>query len=58
MPLFGLTRLHIMSAQISALIERWQEGDDRAAEAIYNQHRESIFRLASPALAHREERPR
>lgn len=35
-----------MSAQISALIERWQEGDDRAAEAIYNQHREPIFRLA------------
>lgn len=46
MPLFSLTRLHTMSAQISALIERWQEGDDRAAEAIYNQHREPIFRLA------------
>lgn len=31
---------------ISALIQRWQNGDERAAEAIYNHHRESTFRLA------------
>ncbi len=31
---------------LSALIERWQGGDERAAEAIYNHHRESTFRLA------------
>jgi RNA polymerase sigma-70 factor (ECF subfamily) len=31
---------------LSALIQRWQGGDERAAEAIYHQHRESTFRLA------------
>ncbi len=31
---------------INALIERWQDGDEWAAEALYNHHRESIFRLA------------
>ena len=31
---------------VSALIERWQAGDERAAEALYNHHRNSIFRLA------------
>jgi RNA polymerase sigma-70 factor (ECF subfamily) len=31
---------------LSALIQRWQKGDERAAEAIYNYHRESTFRLA------------
>ncbi len=31
---------------INALIERWQAGDQRAAEALYNHHRESTFRLA------------
>jgi RNA polymerase sigma-70 factor (ECF subfamily) len=31
---------------LSALIQRWQGGDERAAEAIYNQHREATFRLA------------
>lgn len=31
---------------IDVLIERWQGGDERAAEALYNHHRESLFRLA------------
>ena len=31
---------------LSALIQRWQGGDERAAEAIYNHHREATFRLA------------
>jgi RNA polymerase sigma-70 factor (ECF subfamily) len=29
-----------------ALIERWQNGDERAAEALYNHYRERLFRLA------------
>jgi RNA polymerase sigma-70 factor (ECF subfamily) len=33
-------------ADIDALIERWQAGDERAAEAIYNQFRVSTFGLA------------
>ena len=28
------------------LIERWLNGDEQAAEALYNQHRDRIFRLA------------
>ncbi|HLF27616.1 MAG TPA: sigma-70 family RNA polymerase sigma factor [Anaerolineae bacterium] len=31
---------------MNELIERWQAGDERAAEAIYNQHRALAFRLA------------
>jgi len=31
---------------IGALIQRWQAGDERAAEALYNHHRDSVFRLA------------
>ena len=31
---------------INALIERWQSGDQRAAEALYNYYREQTFRLA------------
>jgi RNA polymerase sigma-70 factor (ECF subfamily) len=31
---------------IPALIARWQGGDQRAAEALYNAYRESTFRLA------------
>jgi RNA polymerase sigma-70 factor (ECF subfamily) len=31
---------------ISVLIQRWQAGDDRAAEALYNHCREPTFRLA------------
>jgi len=33
-------------ANLSALIKRWRGGDQRAAEAIYNQHRDAAFRLA------------
>jgi len=35
---------------IHALIERWQGGDQRAAEALYNAYRESTFRLAYALL--------
>jgi len=28
------------------LIERWRNGDERAAEALYNGHRDPVFRLA------------
>jgi DNA-directed RNA polymerase specialized sigma24 family protein len=31
---------------VNALIERWQGGDERAAEALYYHHREQTFRLA------------
>lgn len=31
---------------IGALVQRWQAGDERAAEALYNHHRGSVFRLA------------
>ena len=31
---------------ISALIQRWQAGDDCATEALYNHCREPTFRLA------------
>jgi hypothetical protein len=31
---------------LSPLIQRWQEGFERAAEAIYNHHQDATFRLA------------
>jgi RNA polymerase sigma-70 factor, ECF subfamily len=31
---------------IDVLIQRWQTGDERAAEALYNQFREQVYRLA------------
>jgi RNA polymerase sigma-70 factor, ECF subfamily len=31
---------------ISALIQQWQNGDERAGEALYSHYREPIFRLA------------
>ena len=31
---------------ISALIQQWQSGDERAGEALYSHYREPIFRLA------------
>ncbi len=40
---------------ISALIERWQNGDQRAAESLYNAYRESTFRLAYGVLGSRAE---
>lgn len=33
-------------ADLDSLIQRWQARDERAAEALYNQFREQIFRLA------------
>ena len=36
--------------QINTLIERWQTGDERAAEAIYNQTWRSTFGLAYSLL--------
>ncbi|MBI1882577.1 MAG: hypothetical protein HYR94_30755, partial [Chloroflexi bacterium] len=35
---------------LSTLIERWQAGDERAAEGIYNQCRDSTFGLACALL--------
>ena len=37
------------------LIERWRAGDERAAEALYNQHRERTFRLAYGLLGNAED---
>lgn len=33
-------------SHVDSLVERWQAGDERAAEALYNHHRERVFRLA------------
>ncbi len=33
-------------SDISVLLRRWRAGDERAAEAIYNQYCETAFRLA------------
>ena len=33
-------------SDIDILVERWQAGDERAAEALYNQHQGRVFRLA------------
>ena len=40
---------------LEALIERWRAGDQRAAESIYNQHREQTFRLAYALLGNSED---
>ena len=40
---------------LEALIERWRAGDQRAAEAIYNQHREQTFRLSYGLLGNSED---
>ena len=37
-------------ADVNTLIQRWQAGDERAAEAIYNQFRGSTFGLALALL--------
>ena len=39
-------------ADTSALIQRWQEGDERAAEMIYNHTYESAYHLAYGLLGH------
>jgi RNA polymerase sigma-70 factor (ECF subfamily) len=33
-------------SDVNGLIQRWQAGDERAAEALYDHHRASVFRLA------------
>jgi RNA polymerase sigma-70 factor (ECF subfamily) len=40
-------------AEISVLVRRWQAGDERAAEAIYNQYRDTVFELAYALLSDR-----
>ena len=40
---------------IIAYIERWQRGDERAAELLYNYYREPTYRLAYGLLGHRED---
>lgn len=40
---------------LKALIEHWRAGDQRAAESIYNLHREKTFRLAYGLLGNTED---
>lgn len=42
-------------ADVNALIQRWQQGDERAAELLYNYHRDATFRLAYGLLGNRED---
>lgn len=41
--------------QLGTLIERWRAGDNRAAEEIYNRHRERVYRLAFGLLGNAED---
>lgn len=43
------------SESLTAWLERWRRGDDRAAELIYNQFRDQTFRLAYGLLGHHED---
>ncbi|MCA9958219.1 MAG: sigma-70 family RNA polymerase sigma factor [Anaerolineales bacterium] len=38
--------------QVDALIERWRQGDERAAELLYNTHQGRAYRLAYGLLGH------
>lgn len=40
---------------LEALIERWRAGDERAAEMLYNQHREQTFQLSYGLLGNAED---
>jgi RNA polymerase sigma-70 factor (ECF subfamily) len=40
---------------LSTLIERWQAGDEKAAEAIYNLHQAKTYRLAYGLVGNRED---
>ena len=40
---------------LEMLVERWRAGDERAAEMLYNQHREQTFRLAYGLLGNTED---
>ncbi len=42
-------------SDINVLIRRWRAGDERAAEAIYNQYRDSAFKLAYTLLGDRDD---
>ena len=42
-------------ADVNALIQRWQQGDERAAEQLYNYHRDATYRLAYGLLGNRED---
>ncbi len=42
-------------AEIYAWIDRWRDGDQRAAELLYNHHRDVIYRLAYGLLGNRED---
>jgi len=42
-------------ANLEVLIERWRARDERAAEAIYNLHRDRTFRLAFALLGNTED---
>jgi RNA polymerase sigma-70 factor (ECF subfamily) len=42
-------------ADVNAYIQRWQQGDERAAELLYNHHRDATFRLAYGLLGNRED---
>lgn len=43
------------SDSLTAWLERWHRGDERAAELIYNQFRDQTFRLAYGLLGHHED---
>ncbi len=43
------------SESLTAWLERWRRGDERAAELIYNQFRDQTFRLAYGLLGHHED---
>lgn len=42
-------------ADLEVLIERWRSGDERAAEAIYDLHRDRTYRLALGLLGNAED---
>ena len=44
-----------MMTNLDHLIDRWRAGDERAAESIYNLHRERTFRLAYALLGNTED---
>ena len=41
--------------EVSALVQRWQDGDERAAEVLYNRFRQRTFRLAFGLLGDQAE---
>lgn len=43
------------SDTLTAWLDRWRSGDERAAELIYNQFRDQTFRLAYGLLGHHED---